>query len=185
LSELCLSGALDVTSVCVAPLSQLSALVALDISSTAVSDAAYIHLTLLTQLTRINIACTDCGVRIAEALTQLPRLREVSICGSAEWRHAGGHAHQAAEFINNDHNNWGAAVQEEMSEHDERRKCLQGVPAVLALVPCMKLKHVVVPEKILKDTRRSVEGCGGHVPAWMWGVEQKSAARDLWKPDLI
>lgn len=193
MTELCLSGAADFTSECVGPLVRLPLLVALDVAGTAVGNDAHSHLQLLTQLTCINIACTDCGVQAAEALVQLPRLREVSMCGAPEWcRGTGGgggvHVHGAAA-------GGGGAHGGDLDSGDEmggeggclgtrvRRAQGSGVHAVLALVPCMKLKRVVVPEKVLKDTRRSVEGCGGHVPAWMWGGSRAEA--DMWKHDLV
>lgn len=187
-----MSGAADFTSDCVKPLSKLSALVALNVSDTAIDDYARHDLTTLTQLTRINLACTDCGVLTAEALVQLPRLCDVSMCGSPEWRRAGGGLqHQvatgAAQGGDSDSSTDSSDSGDEMcvEDRDERLRGLQGVPAVLALVPCMKLKRVAVPEKVMKDTRRSVEGCGGHVPAWMWGGLWRACESELWSHELV
>jgi hypothetical protein len=150
-----------------------------------VTDTACDHIAQLTQLTRINIACTDCSARTAVALTKLPRLREVGICGPAEWHNAGGGgggggaAQPGTLNSSSSHHDW------EGAGHDEGRKGLQGVPAVLALVPCAKLKCVVLPEAVLKDARRSLEGRGGHVPAWMWGDGQACVAPDIWKHDMV
>ena len=137
-----------------------------------INDEASEHLAALTQITRLSVAHAACGSRTSEALARLPRLRELAICGPPEWgARATAHAAVAAAAAAAGGDGPRGAAFGSGSSH----RGVQGVPAVLALIPCIKLKRVVAPDRMLQDTRMSVESYNGHVPTWMLGPPRSDA----------